>query len=374
MKKKTKFVGIAAITFLLAGCQDAENEESNQNTQPVEEESQSEGTSDDKEVRETEGNNNQNSNDMDTDENEDTNNNNEDFGKDSNKDSDNNDTEQESTNESTDNDSDIYGETQVTSNYFIDSHTYSAKTEFLTAFSIKRKGNQDFSPTERLETSLIENDPTAQDILGTLSNITVDWPTLYIKFNAEGTQLSTTTAISSLFYDSLLGISDLYGIEEIVFSNPDGERSITVAERMVDQPIIIEDERERGLSRGYYTIYDKELEQTLFLSGGELEEPVANENGEPLSFPETVEAMSTVDKEGAFYASAMVEGLEVDSASLKNGVAAVQYTMDEKVVTEADRIVFENAIQLAALDFHAWKVRLINDTSQEIITYPLVGQ
>jgi hypothetical protein len=114
--------------------------------------------------------------------------------------------------------------------------------------------------------------------------------------------------------------------------------------------------------------------ETLFLSGGELEEQVVDENGEPLSFPEMVESMHTVDREDAFYASAIVEGIELVHASIENGHATVHYSMDEDIVTEADRIVFENAIQLAALDFHAWEVRLINDTVQESVTYPLVGQ
>ncbi|WP_280632275.1 hypothetical protein [Jeotgalibacillus proteolyticus] len=35
--------------------------------------------------------------------------------------------------------------------------------------------------------------------------------------------------------------------------------------------------------------------------------------------------------------------------------------MDEKTVTEADQIVLENAIQLAALDFHAWEVEIMNE-------------
>lgn len=342
MKKKAKLAGVATIAFLFAGCQNTENIATDENIEPVKEESQGENTSSDEEVQETKENNDQNSPTHEK--------------------------------ESAEDNADVYGETQATPNYFIDTHTYSTKTDFLTAFSIEREENQDFSPAERLKTSLIENDPTAQGILDSLSEITVDWPTLYINFNVEDPQLSTTSAISGLFYDSLFGISDLYGIEEIVFSNPDGERNITVAERLVDAPIVIEDERERGLSRGYYTIYDTDLEETLFLSGGELEEPVATDNGEPFTFPETLEAMSAVEKEDAFYASAIVEGLEIGSASLKNGVATVQYTMDEEIITEADRIVFDRAIQLAALDFHAREVRLINDTLQEISMYPLVGQ
>lgn len=119
---------------------------------------------------------------------------------------------------------------------------------------------------------------------------------------------------------------------------------------------------------------NEELEETLFLAGGNLEEQVTDENGEPLSFEETVETMKTVERDDAFYSSAIVEGIDIVGASIENGNASVQYTMDEEIVTEADRIVFETAIQLAALDFHAWEVKLRNDTVQEVITYQLVGQ
>ncbi|AJD89581.1 hypothetical protein JMA_02640 [Jeotgalibacillus malaysiensis] len=118
--------------------------------------------------------------------------------------------------------------------------------------------------------------------------------------------------------------------------NPNGEEDIIVAESPIDQPILIE--KERGLTRGYYTIYDEDSEQTFFLPGGVLEEQVENESGEPLTFPETIDAMGSVKSE--------------------DGVATVQYTMDEELVTEFDQIVFENAIQLAALDFHAAEVHL----------------
>ena len=194
-------------------------------------------------------------------------------------------------------------------------------------------------------------------------------PTLNVKFTEEDEgALSTTSAQTTFFYSSLFGISDLYGIEEIVFTNPEGEENVIVAQRLVDEPLIVEEER--GVSRGYYTIYDKELEQTNFLAGVDVGERVADENGEPLSFPETVEAMRAVDQEGATYSSAMVEGLEVVDASLENETATVRFTSDEETVTEPDLIVFENAMQLAALDFRVEELRLINETLEESTTYP----
>ncbi|TYS17065.1 hypothetical protein FZC78_10590 [Rossellomorea vietnamensis] len=345
MKKITRIAVMASIAFLLVSCQNSENDATAQGDEPLDENSQDAAVTEDTDELETEGTSEENSTEDE-------------------------DTEAESSKGNED--SDTYGEAQITPNYFIDSHPYDTGTEFLTAYTITREEGENLSPEERLKTSLIENDPSEQEILGSFTEISAEWPKLQVHFTEEGNQLSTTSAQTTLFYDSLVGISDFYGIEEITFTNPDGEEDIIVAQSPIDEPIIIKDER--GLSRGYYTIYDKDTEQTLFLPGGDLDEQIENENGEPLSFPETLEAMGTLENEDAFYSSAIVKGLEVVSASLQNGNATVQYTMDEEIITEADRTVFENAMQLAALDFNAWEIRLINDTAQEIRTYPLVGQ
>ncbi|MBM7581132.1 hypothetical protein [Jeotgalibacillus terrae] len=273
----------------------------------------------------------------------------------------------------TESDTEVYAGAQLNPNYFIDTHIISQPDRFYLAYAIdrdKEKG-QTVTPEQRLKISLFENDPSEQDILSSYTELTLDWPSLTIQFDQEGNDLAATSAQSVLFYDALFGISDLYGVEDITFLSPDGEQRMTVAERTVDDTITVKDER--GETRGYYAIYDKELEETLFIPGGELEEPVVNESGEPLSFPETIEKMKSVEPD-TFYSTAIVEGIEIVSSSITNGVATVQYTMNQDIVTEADRIVFENAIQLAALDFHAWEVRLFNDTLKEKRTYPLVGQ
>ncbi|MDE0583519.1 hypothetical protein ON064_10785 [Planococcus sp. A6] len=264
--------------------------------------------------------------------------------------------------------SDGFEETQASPSYFIETHAYVTETGYLTAFNIERDENEEGKFEESLIQSLIENDPSTQEILGSYAELTVDMPTLNVKFTEEGSALSTTSAQTNFFYSSLFGISDLYGIEEIVFTNPEGEENVTVAQRLVDAPMIVEEER--GVSRGYYTSYDKELEQTNFLAGAEVGERVADENGEPLSFAETIEAMKTADQEGAAYSSAIVEGLEVVDASLEDETATVRFTSDEETITEPDLIVFANAMQLAALDFGVEELRLINETLEESTTYP----
>ncbi|KIL46412.1 hypothetical protein [Jeotgalibacillus campisalis] len=344
MIKLTKIGGVAALAFLLASCQDAENETTEDSVESVNETSQDETDVEDKEVPETE---------EDTDEN-----------------SAEEDMEEDSSSDASDTKSDGKEETMA-SEYFIHSHTYSAETAFLTAYSIDRKDGLNSSKEERLKQSLIESDPSEQEILGTYTEMTAEWPELHVNFTEEGNILSTTTAQTGMFYDSLIGISDLFGIEQILFFNPDGEEDIIVAQSPIDEPIMIKEER--GQTRGYYTIYDKDLEQTLFLPGGMLEEKAADESGEALSFSETIDAMKKVEKEEAFYGSAMIEGLEVVSASLEDGIAEVHYTVDDEIVTEDDQTVLENAIQLTALDFHAEELRLVNDTLEESKLYPLIG-
>ncbi|MEZ0481210.1 hypothetical protein [Planococcus sp. SSTMD024] len=264
--------------------------------------------------------------------------------------------------------SDDFEETQASPSYSIETHAYVTETGYLTAFNIERDENEEGTFEEILTQSLIENDPSTQEILGSFAELTVDNQKLDVKFTEEGSALSTTSAQTNFFYSSLFGISDLYGIEEIVFTNPEGEENVTVAQRLVDEPMIVEEER--GISRGYYTIYDKELEQTNFLAGVEVEEQVADENGEPLSFADTINAMKAADQEGATYSSAIVEGLDVVDASLENDTATVRFTSDEEIVTDPDLIVFEKALQLAALDFGVEELRLINETLEESTTYP----
>ncbi|WP_445509691.1 hypothetical protein ACUMHR_17760 [Rossellomorea marisflavi] len=262
-----------------------------------------------------------------------------------------------------------YETVNVPPDYFIETDNYDTGREFLTIFTIKRDDKRDQSREERLTASLMENDPSEQKILESYTKLTVDGANLKVDFQEDGNLLSATSAQHKMFYDSLIGISHLYGIEEITFVNPEGEEKITVAERMVDAPIVVEDER--GNSQGYYTIYDKKGKQTWFIPTGELNEGAG---GEPLSFQETIEMMQTVDRKDAFYSSAITEGLEVVEASLEDGVAIVRYTMDEEKVSASDRIVFENAMQLAALDFDATELQLVNETKRQGKTFPFKEQ
>ncbi len=341
MEKKAKLAGVLLIALLIAGCQSSKDEVNSQTSESSENEST--------ESVENDGSAEDNGANMEP-------------------------SDKAGTSNTDENKTDVYSGEQKNPNYFIDTHLFDHENNFYTAYTIQRdeEEEQALSPEKRLETSLFNNDPSEQNILSSYTDLTFEWPNLLIHFNEDGNALAATSAQSNLFFEALYGISDLYGAKEITFLNPNGEKGMVLAERSVDESVAVKEER--GLTRGYYTIYDEELGKTFFLPGGELEEQVVNENDELLSFPETIEAMSSVDYADAFYSSAIIEGIEILDSSIKNRVATVQYKMDEEIVTEADRVVFENAIQLAALDFHAWEVEIMNDTLKESRTFPLIGQ
>ncbi|MFK3937506.1 hypothetical protein ACI2JA_08310 [Alkalihalobacillus sp. NPDC078783] len=334
MKKVTAITGMVSVACILVGC-NTSNEQT-QNTDPVEpvenntEESGTDSGEEDAEEVETD---------------------------------DTNDEEEEN--------EEAYEEVQESENYTIQTDYVDAKTEFITTFSINRERNLDGSREERLERSLFESDPSEQDILSSFTELSLEQGELTVEFNTnDHTLLSTTSAQNRLFYQSFSGISDLYGVEEVIFLDPSGGREMIVGGSPLDQTMNIEEER--GLTRGYYTLYDTELEQTLFLPGGLLGEDVTGADGESLNFEETVEEMKTVNEHELSYSTAIVEGIEIDHTSLEKDVASVHYTIDEDLVTESDQIVFANAMQLAALDFHATELELVNETEQRIVNYPLI--
>ncbi|MGD7010216.1 hypothetical protein [Metabacillus sp. 84] len=373
MEKMTKISGMFTVAFLIAGCSSSGEEENSQTADFTENK-----TADSQEVEGTTEDNGEDN--VDSDGSSDTEEGSSDDGSTEKMDTSEGETNEETnTNEETGSsdekggDTEVYGGAQLNPNYFIDTQVISQDKSFYIAYSIDRdrESEEMISPEQRLETSLFNNDPSEQDILNSYADLTLDWPSLYVEFSQQGSELDATSAQSRLFYESLFGISDLHGIEDVTLLNPGGETRVTVAQRTFDDAVVVKEER--GATRGYYAVYDKELQETLFIAGGPLEEQIVNDSGEPMTFPETIEKMKSVEGD-VFYSSAVADGIEILDSSITNGVAQVQYTMDKNSVTDADRTVFENAVQLAALDFHAWEVEIMNDTLKESRTYPLVGQ
>lgn len=201
------------------------------------------------------------------------------------------------------------------------------QVEFTAAFSFERV-EEELSMNESLTKSLIEADLSEQDILDTYVDIEVEGSELHLYFNEDDNNLAATSAQSRMFFDSLFAISDMFGMSEVFFYNPDGELDITVAD----------------------------------------------ENGEPLSFQATIETMKTIDGESGGHSLAIIEGIEVKEATFENGIAMVDYTVHEEEVSEADQIVFERAMQLTALDFHADELHLMNETTQVKLILPLLNE
>lgn len=231
MKKMIKTMGMISVAFLIAGCQNTEEET---NTQNADAESI--------EVTENDTENNQNDNIEEASEND----NNSDGQVES-------ETVDENENQASDEESDVYSGGPASPNYFIQTHPFEHDAQYYTAFSIQRGGGSEkLESEERLLTSLVESDPSGQDIIDSYADLSMDWPNLTIHFSADESDMSTTTSQSVQFFDTLFGVIDYYGIDEVTFLNPDGEENITLAERTIDEPVTVQEER--GLTRGYYTI------------------------------------------------------------------------------------------------------------------------
>ncbi len=159
---------------------------------------------------------------LETEDNGDENSSNENTGEESLTEADENDNkenkEEDFIEEADENDSDAYAGTQETPTYLIGSQYIEAEVDdivqFYTAFSIKRDAAKQLSHEDSIEMSLNDGDLSEQEILSSYADISVEWPTLHLHFNEDGNELSATSAQSRLFYDSLFGISDLYGKDQ----------------------------------------------------------------------------------------------------------------------------------------------------------------
>ncbi|RKD69657.1 hypothetical protein ATL39_3083 [Sinobaca qinghaiensis] len=104
----------------------------------------------------------------------------------------------EAANETNDDESMTYAGTQETSNYFIGSHYVESKEDDIiqsyTVFSIIRDGEQSLAYQNRIERSLIHEDPSAQVILNSYKDLAANWPKLDIYFKEKWNELSTTSA------------------------------------------------------------------------------------------------------------------------------------------------------------------------------------
>ncbi|MCP3032483.1 hypothetical protein LF817_14240 [Halobacillus sp. A1] len=187
MGKITQIAGLLTVAFLIAGCQSSGDDANKQTSESAENESaespENDGSTED---------NGENDDSLDAE----------------NGDDENMDASDEAENSNDEeSDTDVYAGAQKNPNYFIDTQIVDQVSAFYTAYAIHRdeeeEEEQALSPEERLETSLLNNDPSEQEILSSYADLSFERPDLIIRFNEDGNELSATSAQSNLFFDVL---------------------------------------------------------------------------------------------------------------------------------------------------------------------------
>ncbi|MFK3937615.1 hypothetical protein ACI2JA_08890 [Alkalihalobacillus sp. NPDC078783] len=228
---------------------------------------------------------------------------------------------------------------------------------------------EDLSVEERFHQSLMESDQSQRELFSNVSDFELDGTTANFYYD-ENETLSMASSESSIFWSMLDEIGFRFGVEEANLFNQDGERGLQFAENEWNEPIEIESE----LNRGYYVITQETSNdgEPLYISGATAEEEMNDPNGEPFTFEQTLEAMTTVQENDGVYKTGLYEGLSIQEAEIEDGLATVRYElMRDEQAPEDERIQFEHVIQLAALDFQVNELQLINETDRVISIYPL---
>lgn len=120
---------------------------------------------------------------------------------------------------------------------------------------------------------------------------------------------------------------------------------------------------------------ESERGEYTYVSGAVAEEEIYTADGELLDFGQTVEAMATVNSDGASYYSGIYEGLEIEEAMINGNQAIVRYRVSDEVeASELERQDFEQVLQLAALDFQVDELKIVNEMDRVISVYPLVKE
>lgn len=242
-------------------------------------------------------------------------------------------------------------EETIDGSFTVYGHRDFAENEELLTFSFHRS-DQQLSLEERLLDSLVES--TETDKLDELDSITVEENTASLYFTENEQLLSMASAEQIYLTETLHEISALYGIETIEFYSGDDlgiefGQSGTVETMEVEVPD----------NRGYYVYGDIDGE-TTYISGVAAGEEVTNENGELMTFAETVEKMQSV-QEHASYQAGISEAIEIVDVTVNDRIAEVHYN----VAGELNLEDFERVLQLTALDFDFEHLELTNQEAGE---------
>ncbi|MEK4563291.1 hypothetical protein MKX54_01185 [Alkalihalobacillus sp. FSL R5-0424] len=263
------------------------------------------------------------------------------------------------------NDDEEYTEEQVSGGYLI--YTGVLEGQDLVYSFVRTPEN--ISVEERFHQSLMESNQSQRELFSNVYDFELDGTTANFYYD-ENETLSMASSESSIFWSMLNEIGFRFGVEEANLFNQDGERGLQFAENEWNEPIEIENK----LNRGYYvlTVETSDDGEPLYISGVVAEEETNDPNGEPFTFEQTLEAMTTVNENDDVYKTGMYEGLSIQEAEIEDGLATVRYevTRDEQA-PEEERIQFEHVVQLAALDFQVNELQLINETDRVISTFPL---
>lgn len=261
-----------------------------------------------------------------------------------------------------------YTEEQVAGDFLI----YGDRLESFGLMFYFTRTADDLTREQRFHQSLMESDPSQRDLFSAVTDFEVDGTVANLYFN-EDDQLSMSSTESGHFWEVLHEIGFRYGIDEFNLFNQDGERGLAFAENTWEEPVEIEQEP----NRGYYVMPAEESErgEYTYISGAVAEEEIYTDDGELFDFGQTVEAMATVENDGASYYSGIYEGLEIEEAMINGKQAIVRYHVSDGVeATEQERQDFEQVLQLAALDFQVEDLKIINETDRVISVYPLVKE
>jgi hypothetical protein len=229
---------------------------------------------------------------------------------------------------------------------------FDANDELLT-FSINRLDEQ-LPLEEVLMEALKESEETNR--LELLERITIEGKTASLHFTENHELQSMASAEQIYLTETLFEISSFYGIDTLEFYTGE-EPGVEFGQAGMTETL----EVEPPANRGFYE-YGEIDGETTYISGVAAEQELTNENGDLLSFAETIEKMQSVP-DNAPYQSGIGEGFDIVDVTVNDAVAEVHYNMaDSQENTEN----FENVLQLAALDFEFEELHLNNQEDGEV--------
>ncbi len=261
-----------------------------------------------------------------------------------------------------------YSEEQVTGEYII----HLERSEELPLQLYFLRTTDEMTREQLLFESLTESDPSQRQHFSNMTDFAVEGTVANLYFD-EDDVLSMASTESNQFWEVLHELGFKYGISEVNLFNQDGERGLTFAESIWEEPIAIEPEP----NRGYYVVSldSSKRGESTYVSGIVTEESIYGEGDELFSFEETIETMATIEAEEVPYYSGIYDGIEIEEARIEGDQAIVRYQIhSEADPTEQERIDFEQVLQLAALDFQVEELHLVNETDQVISVFPLLKE